>query len=384
MIRLSLTLLIFSLCLSCGKKKETPVYKVKSQDFLSGLTLSPEGIKEVQKVFNIFSPNGKLNLTQIKNVARTSPELYEFLQQIQLEFLPDTTYSADDFFALLGESNRILKWARTFDLHTITGWQAALLSDFPEANPKLLEQNLKLIKEAVLPTLSEEQRKKFLGMALSVGATFNTVEAFQLPEGSQGLHFLTLSYLANNNAANESLNDNTVSLLKLQTLLQYALLNDSGASETRVLQVSDEHMQRFNTKDPVSLWFLQNLKETFSAYYPDVKFNLIDELYWVNKTKSTLRFSTGTTWGTEHRFAHAISYDYMEIDLIRADTSSDLTQWAALDMYELSLGMCPDFRPRAKLSEWMKYFQNKITDPTFKLNGPDYCSQLTDTYQRSL
>jgi hypothetical protein len=384
MNRFSILLLVAFVCLSCGKKKETPVYRVKSSDFLSGLTLSPDGIKEVQKVFNIFSPNGKLNLNQIKNVARTSPELYEFLSQIQLEFLPDTTYSADDFFALLGESNRILKWARTFDLHSLKGWQTALQSDFPEANPKILEQNLKLIKDAVLPTLNEAQRKRFLGLALSVGATFNTVEAFQLPEGSQGLHFLTLSYLANNDASAEALNENTISLLKLQTLLQYALLNDTGASEARVLQVSDEHMQRFNTRDSVSLWFLQNLKETFSAFYPDVKFNLIDELYWVNKTKSTLRFETGTTWGSEHRFAHPISYDFMEVDLVRVDATTDLGQWAALDMYEMSLGTCPDFRPKAKLSEWMKYFQNKITDSSFKMNGPDYCTQLTDTYQRSL
>jgi hypothetical protein len=376
MIRYALILLIAALCFSCGKKKETPAYRVKSTNFLSGLTLSPKGIQEVQRVFNIFSVKGKLNLAEIKNISRTSPELYSFLQQIEFDSLPDATYSADDFFALLGESNRILKWARFADLHTFSGWKTALLSDFPEANPKILEQNLKLIKDAVLPTFDEEQRKKFLALALSVGATFNTVEAFQLPEGSQGLHFLTLSYLASNNASQESLNENTISLLKLQTLLQYALLNDKGPTDTRVLQIEADHLTRFNKKDPISLWFLQNLRETFSAYYPDVKFNLVDELYWANKTKSNLRFSQGTSWGIEHKFAHPVSYEFLEVDVVRINSDSDLDHWAAMDMFEISLGTCPDFRPKTKLSSWIKFFQNKISDPSFKLNGSEYCHQL--------
>ncbi len=347
---LFLTLLIFA---SCGKK--TPAPAIKQDVSKSEIKVSPLGVQATQKVFDLYSPDGKLTLPQIKNIGkRISPKLAAYLERLNLEETPGKKYTAADFFSFLGESNRTLYWALTYDLQTEAGWRKVLTTEFFEADPGLIEETLKRMKEVLAKIQTPGGQEKFLALALTIGGAFNILEAFTPSKGSVVSSLMKQTQFAYSTvipAAEGS--EESERLMKLLLVTQYALIDQ----DDKVLEIDFDRMAR---------WNLDGVSKVMTTMYPNLKFPILEKIY--NDNILAARSKARTATEEAHMYLHEKAWTALG----RA-SDSDLN-WSAFESYELVSSVCKDLSLRMTHQDWIKYFDDKLA--TLDYTDPEFCKTL--------
>ncbi|MES2525781.1 MAG: hypothetical protein V4598_01790 [Bdellovibrionota bacterium] len=343
---------------SCGKKTPAPPLKQESQQ--SQLRVSPSGISSIQKLFDVYSPTGKLSLQEIKNVAtKISPKLFTYIEGLDLQIEPGKKYNASEFFSLLGESNRTLLWALAYDLQTEAGWRRVLNEEFAWSDEGLNDQTLKELRLVLDVSKGPQGQEKFLTLALKIGSAFNVMDSLEPSPGSVIDTVTKHTIYAYSKEALPELTQETIRLVKLNFVIQYALADLNGDSET------------VDEGDKYARWSLEGMGSVVLANYPALKPALLETLYKRNVTIARLRAASDPE--NAHKIFHPDAWK-----ILGSASKSDPFNWSAYDAFTLVKSTCKKNNLVMKFDEWTKFFDEKVaghsyTDPAFceSIKGSD-------------
>ncbi len=341
---------------SCGKK--TPAPTIKQDVSQSEIKVSPLGVQATQKFFDLYSPDGKLTLQQIKNIGKKiSLKLSDYMENLNLEETPGKKYTAADFFSFLGESNRTLSWALTYDLQTEAGWRKVLTTEFFEADPGLIEETLRRMRQVLEKNQTPGSQEKFLALALTIGSAFNVFEAFTPSKGSVVSSLMRqtqFAYSTSVPAAEGS--EESERLMKLLLVIQYALIDQ----DKKVLEINFDRMAR---------WNLDGVNRLMKNMYPDLKFPILEKIYNDNVLAARLKARTATA--EAHRYLHEKAWTAL------GSTSDSSLNWSAYESYELVSTVCKDLSLRMTGQKWIKYFDEKLASLDY--TGAELCKSITSS-----
>jgi hypothetical protein len=329
---------------SCGKKETAA--PLKQTVSASELQVSPTGVALLQKLFNIYSPEGKLTLPQIKNIGhKLSPLLSPYLEQLALSAeSSEKKYTAEEFFQYLGESNRTLLWATTYDLGTSEGWKKFIAVEFEDGDQGLQEEYLRLMKKVLEGAQTREKKEEYLKLALKIGVGFNVMEALEVSRGSVLDTLMRSTLYLHSKKDAPSLNENTERLLKILLVTQYAQL-DSGAKPLEM--------------DRTTAWCFSGMTKFLSANYPDLAVTKLARLYLDNTQLSFEKAKKNPE--AAHRLVHPKAFE-----ALGKPEAEELSVWRAYDAYELVKGICKEKKIALDLNSW-----NKLD-----YTSPNFCKEL--------
>jgi hypothetical protein len=321
----------------------------------SEIKVSPLGVQATQKVFDLYSTDGKLTLSQIKNIGkRISPIISDYLEKLKIEETPGKRYSAVDFFSFLGESNRTLYWSLTYDLQTEAGWRKVLTTEFYEADPGLIEETLRRMRQVLELIQAPGGQDKFLALALTIGGAFNVIEAFTPTLGSVAASLMKQTQFAFSTSipASEG-SEESERLMKLLLVTQYALIDQ----QDKVLVIDFDRIAR---------WNLDGVKKIMSNLYPGIKFPIIEKIYHDNVLAARSKAQSSTE--EAHKYIHKKAWT-----ALGKFSDSDLN-WSAYESYEFVSSVCKDLTPRITVQEWIKYFDEKLA--ALDYTDAEFCNSL--------
>ncbi len=348
-ILLSLLILV-----SCGKK--TPAPALKRETETSQLRVSPSGVSSVQKLFDIYSPSGKLSFQEIKNISsRISPRLLTYIEGLDLTIEAGKKYNAAEFFSLLGESNRTLLWALVYDLQTEAGWKKVLSEEFAWSDEGLNTETLKLLVRVLDILKKPEDQEKFLALALKIGGAFNVMDSFEPSPGSVIDAVIKHTIYAHTKETLPELTQETLRLVKFNFVVQYALM-ELDPSEAKV-----------PATDRFARWSLDGMGEVILVNYPALKASLLEALYQENVTLARKKAESDPE--NAHKIFHPEAYT-----ILGKGSKPEASDWSAYDAYALVKSTCKKNNLAMGFDDWIKFFDEKVAGQVY--TNPAFCESI--------
>lgn len=332
---------------SCGQKKPAPPLKRPQET--SQLQMSPRGVSQVQELFNVYSPAGKLSIEEIKNIThKISPKFAAHLKNLNLSPEPGKKMSASEFFLLLGESNRTLLWAVTFDLQSKAGWSKLLKSEFPWSDPGLLAETQALVSRLL-------STPDYLSHALKIGGVYNFLDATEPTTGSVLDAITKRMIAAHSTEAKPELTPETLRLVKFTFVLKY------------VLKEIEKKSPLTSTLDSYADWSLRCIEDLMEKNYPGLKKETLAQLMQEGQVSVTSKKNAKPE--DLHATLHPEAFQVL----------GPSEEWSAYDIYQLVKSTCKKAELPTTLAEWQRFFETQLVRLDY--TDPSFCEDLKGSVQ---
>lgn len=368
---LSLILGISLLSIGCGRKEPAaPLRFSGSAATAESFSLSPSGVASTQKIFNLYSKDGKLSSVEITNLGqKISPQLANYLKTSDSVLPADARYSAQDLFSLLGESNRVIALATKYDLTRCSGWESAFRQEFPESSEGVRAEVTKFICAHLVGGTKDKEAVQRLKNLMKIGLAFNLVESVRLAKGSLGLNLVRhiwLSYARGNEDLDMS--DDSLALIKMLLVVQYVL--DGSADSTKA--------KTFAQKSRPSSEFMDKVLEDFGAaikgLYPKIDTGILSHLYRENFDRAQVELPDSKRSKASGTFLFPLASARATEGTLAAKDKG--VSAAALWALEYSAATCPKFTAKVSLSKWESYIVDEVLTKNLNLFSTEYCSRI--------
>lgn len=354
-------LIILILLVACGEKETAPPLKANERQ--EQLEVSPKGIIQIQKLFNLYSSSGKLSLLEIQNIAqKISPQLSSYLERINLQMPKKKKLNATEFFKLLSESNKAIYWALNYNLQTQEGWNKVLKEEFSWSDEGLLEETRALMAKLLKKQKSPLGQEIFIEKTLKIGGAFNFLDAIELAPGTI-LDAITKRIIFNSSKEDlPELTYETLRLAKLTFLLRYTLL-DSKLESLKNLP-----------KDRFANWSLNSIEGLLIKNYPGLTKDRLTLLLHetnieiLNKEKKSKKDNY-----TEnvHKTLHPKAYSKLG-----TSPSIEIQTLSAYDLYLVIQSNCKQNKLPTNLDKWIDTFDSIIVNLNY--TEPGFCEEIKD------
>lgn len=350
---------------ACGRKEPAaPLKLTESATATESFALSPSGITNTQKIFNLYSKDGKLSSQEMTNLGqKISPQLANYLKTSEGVFQAGSRYSAQELFTLLGESNRVIALATKYDLTKCSNWETALKQEFPESNESLRSEVTKLICAHLVGGAKGKEASQRLKNLMKIGLAFNLVESVRLAKGSLGLNLVRHIWLSYSGSDEElEMSSDGLGLIKLLLVIQY-VLNESNPVIQKA-QASSDFMNKV----------LDDFSAAIKGLYPKLDTEILIRLYRDNLERATAALPENKRSKASGAFLFPLaSARASDASLVSKDKG---VSEAALWSLEYTAATCPKFKSKVSLSKWESYIEGEVLSKNLNLFSIDYCTRI--------